>query len=103
VGSGPRPPAQEPDVVRVHARVRGLVQGVFYRASTVDRAAQLGVVGWVRNSADGSVELEAEGPREQVDQLIAWCRRGPPGARVSGVEVKPVAESRGERAFRVLG
>jgi acylphosphatase len=90
-------------VVRVRARVRGLVQGVFYRASTADRAAELGVAGWVRNCSDGSVELEAEGPREQVDQLVAWCRRGPPGARVTGVEVESVAETRGERAFRVRG
>ncbi len=75
-------------VQRVRARVRGRVQGVFYRASTCDRAAELGLVGWVRNCADGSVELEAEGPREQVDQLIAWCRRGPAGARVSGVETE---------------
>ena len=90
-------------MVRVRARVRGLVQGVFYRASTVDRAAELGLVGWVRNCADGSVELEAEGARESVEQLIAWCRRGPPGARVTGVEVERLSETRGEREFRVRG
>jgi acylphosphatase len=89
--------------VRVRARVRGLVQGVFYRASTCDRAAELGLVGWVRNCADGSVELEAEGPRDRVEQLVAWCRRGPPGASVTGVDVEPLTETRGEREFRVRG
>ena len=89
--------------MRVRARVTGRVQGVFYRASTCDRAAELGVVGWVRNRADGSVELEAEGPREQVEQLIAWCRTGPPGARVAGVDVEQLSETRGEREFRVRG
>jgi len=87
----------------VRARVRGLVQGVFYRASTCDRASDLGVVGWVRNRADGSVELEAEGARDRVEELIAWCRRGPPGARVTGVDVEPLAETGGEREFRVRG
>jgi acylphosphatase len=81
--------------------VRGLVQGVFYRASTVDRASELGLVGWVRNCPDGSVELEAEGPGERVEELVAWCRRGPPGARVTGVEVEWLPETRGEREFRV--
>jgi len=79
-------------------RVRGLVQGVFYRASTCDRARELGLVGWVRNRADGSVELEAEGPAERIEQLVAWCRSGPPGARVSGVDVEWLAEAHGVTA-----
>ncbi len=99
---GPPSPPQQ-GVQRVRARVRGRVQGVFYRASTCDRAAELGLVGWVRNCADGSVELEAEGPREQVDQLVAWCRRGPAGARVTGVEIEELSETQGEHEFRVRG
>jgi acylphosphatase len=81
--------------------VRGLVQGVFYRASTCARADELGLAGWVRNRPDGSVELEAEGPVDKVEQLIEWCRRGPAGARVSGVEVAWLDESGTERGFRV--
>jgi acylphosphatase len=98
-----RPPSSQQGLQRVRARVRGRVQGVFYRASTCDRAAELGLVGWVRNCADGSVELEAEGPRERVDELIAWCRRGPTGARVTGVEIEELSETRGDRAFCVRG
>jgi acylphosphatase len=89
------------DPVRARVVVRGLVQGVFYRASTCERADELGLAGWVRNRADGAVELEAEGPAAQVERLIEWCGRGPPGARVSAVEVEWMSESGGERGFRV--
>lgn len=67
-------------------RIHGRVQGVWYRASTQKQAAALGLSGFVRNVADGSVEAVAEGPREQLEALIAWCREGPPHARVSEVE-----------------
>ncbi|MDP8255913.1 MAG: acylphosphatase [Candidatus Alcyoniella australis] len=69
--------------------VRGLVQGVWFRASTVERAESLGVCGWVRNAADGSVELHAEGAADAVDELIDWCRQGPSPARVDSLEVAP--------------
>ena len=71
-------------------RVRGRVQGVWYRGSTLERAAELGLCGWVRNAADGSVELEAEGARDAVDRLVAWCRQGPPGARVDAIDVQAI-------------
>ena len=70
---------------RLHLKITGRVQGVFYRATTHEQALRLGLVGWVRNMPDGSVELCAEGPREVLEQLLEWCRQGPPGARVSGV------------------
>ena len=69
---------------RARAIVSGRVQGVSYpRVDRVDEARRLGVVGWVRNRADGSVELEAEGPDERVAALLAWCEHGPPAARVA--------------------
>jgi acylphosphatase len=68
--------------------VKGRVQGVFYRQSTLDKARSLGLVGWVRNQNDGSVALQATGPREVITALIAWCHQGPPSARVDEVEVK---------------
>jgi acylphosphatase len=77
-----------PSLCHCRARVYGLVQGVFYRASTQEKATQLGVAGWVRNCADGSVELEAFGTTTKVEELLAWCRRGPELARVDRVDIE---------------
>jgi acylphosphatase len=76
------------DGARVHLLVEGRVQGVFFRASAQAEAHRLRVAGWVRNRPDGSVELVAEGKRKDLDDLIAWCRRGPRGAEVVNVEVQ---------------
>jgi acylphosphatase len=80
--------------------VSGRVQGVFFRASCRDRAVSRGVVGWVRNIADGRVEAEFEGPREDVDAIVRWCEVGPPGARVDAVEVHE-RPPLGEQGFRI--
>ena len=71
---------------RVHLVVRGRVQGVYYRATTQKKAIELGLVGWVRNRADGTVEVVAEGDREALEKLIEWCRVGPEGAHVTYVD-----------------
>jgi acylphosphatase len=73
---------------RVRAIVTGRVQGVAFRASTVNEARALGLTGWVRNRADGSVELEAQGDEMGVAALLAWCAHGPPAARVTNVAVE---------------
>jgi acylphosphatase len=84
----------------MRVRVRGRVQGVFFRAETRARAGSLGLVGWVRNAADGSVEAVFEGEPEQVESMVEWCRRGPDGAIVDEVETV-VEEPTGESGFRV--
>ena len=71
---------------QVHILVSGMVQGVFFRYSTVSRARELGLTGWVRNLSDGRVEILAQGGKKKLEQLVEWSRRGPDGARVSGVE-----------------
>ncbi len=68
-------------------QVYGKVQGVWYRASTCNKARELGLCGIVRNESDGSVYIEAEGPEAILDQLLDWCRQGPPHARVDRIEV----------------
>ena len=73
---------------RARIRVTGKVQGVFFRQSTVEMAQGLGLHGWVRNLADGSVEAMFEGEREAVGQAVAWSRQGPPRARVDDVVVE---------------
>jgi len=73
----------------VHLRIVGRVQGVGYRYALQHEAVRLGITGWVRNRADGSVEALAQGPQPALDALIAWARRGPPAARVSDVTATP--------------
>lgn len=87
--------------VRCRVVVSGRVQGVFFRDRCRSTARGLGVRGWVRNRSDGTVELVAEGPRERVDQLLNWCREGPPRATVTGLDItdEPLAA---ERGFRIV-
>jgi len=93
----------EPDQnrVRVHLTIRGRVQGVYFRASTVYEAQNLSLTGWIRNCPDGSVEAVAEGEKNKVEDLIAWCRHGPRGARVQGVDVNWSAFSGEFQDFRI--
>jgi acylphosphatase len=72
---------------RRRVRVRGSVQGVFFRVACAREAAARGVHGWVRNASDGSVEAVFEGEDAAVEAMTAWCRRGPVGARVDAVDV----------------
>lgn len=76
----------EPDK-RIHVVVTGIVQGVFFRASTVEEARRLGEIkGFVRNLPDGSVEIVAEGPEEKLKKLLAWAHHGPARAKVISVK-----------------
>jgi len=74
----------------VRLQIHGRVQGVWYRASTRSEAERLGVHGWVRNRSDGTVEALVQGDAGAVEELVAWCRRGPSGAAVSRVDVSEV-------------
>ena len=73
---------------RVHIIISGIVQGVFYRASTCDTALRLGLKGWVRNMPDGKVEAVFEGPKDKIEKALEWCHEGPPGARVTDIDEK---------------
>ena len=68
--------------------IRGRVQGVGYRFSMTDIAESRGIHGWVRNRRDGSVEAFVQGAEADVESIVAWCRHGPPAARVAAVDVE---------------
>jgi acylphosphatase len=75
-----------PDLARLRMIVHGRVQGVFFRQATADEARALGLCGWVKNLANGDVEIMAEGPRRELRILAAWANQGPRMARVTGVD-----------------
>lgn len=74
-------------MARFEAHIHGRVQGVGFRYHTVERAESLGLGGYVRNSAHGSVEVVAEGPSAALQSFVAWLRRGPPMARVTRLDL----------------
>ena len=74
---------------RVHVVVSGRVQGVFYRASAAEKADDLGLTGWVRNTREGDVEAVFEGDEAAVREMLAWCQRGPVLAKVTSVKAIP--------------
>ena len=74
-------------VRRIRLRIRGRVQGVYYRAHARTAAMRLGLRGWIRNCDDGAVEVVVEGLPAAVEAFIAWCHQGSPAARVDRLEV----------------
>jgi acylphosphatase len=90
--------------VSIRLRIRGRVQGVWYRGWMVDQARERGLAGWVRNRRDGSVEALIVGPEPALRDMIARCRDGPRSARVDGIEQTILDdlgdEERGDPAFR---
>jgi acylphosphatase len=89
-------------IIRRRVRAWGSVQGVFFRATCAREAARRGVSGWVSNLPDGSVEAVFEGEASAVEAMTAWCRRGPDGARVDGVESSEEPPE-GLDGFRISG
>jgi acylphosphatase len=73
---------------RAHVFVSGRVQGVYYRATTRERAQKQGVDGWVRNLDDGRVEAVFEGPEGDVEAMVEYCHEGSERANVTDVEVE---------------
>ena len=76
------------NAVRAHLYVSGVVQGVFYRATARDEAIARNMVGWVRNTGDGKVEILLEGVKENVDDMIKWCYKGPPSSKVTDIKIE---------------
>jgi acylphosphatase len=90
-----------PTKVRAHVFITGRVQGVFFRSETRHEARRLGVAGWVQNTLDGKVEAVFEGEEKSVKEIIEFCKRGPAGARVTGVDVVWENYTGGFRDFEI--
>ncbi|MHB8877523.1 MAG: acylphosphatase [Myxococcaceae bacterium] len=82
-------------------RIKGRVQGVFFRQSAMEEARRLGLAGYVRNLPDGDVEALAEGKAESVKAFVEWCHHGPPAARVDAVQLREADAQGGFPGFTV--
>ena len=88
-------------MARAHIIFRGRVQGVYFRANCQRRALELGITGWVRNLPDGAVESMMEGERINILELIKWCEKSQPFARVSDVDVEWEEEVSECKTFKI--
>ena len=88
--------------VRKHLRIHGHVQGVSFRYYALQRAAALGLRGWVRNCPDGSVEAVVEGDADAVRAFIGWAQHGPSAAEVQAVQIEDETPV-GEASFAIRG
>jgi acylphosphatase len=88
-------------IKRIHATVHGRVQGVFFRETTCQEAQKLGLKGWVRNVADGTVETEFQGEEEAVKLLLKWLSQGSSMSQVTKVESRKIDPVSGELEFEI--
>lgn len=86
---------------RMHVHIEGRVQGVFFRDSMRQKARELGIAGWARNTPDGKVEAVFEGEHQSIREMLDWCEQGPPQASVQRIKTSPEAPQ-GESTFEVL-
>lgn len=87
-------------IIRAHVLVSGIVHGVGYRFSTLNKAEKLGLSGWVKNLPDGRVEAMFEGPQLAVEEMVRWCHQGPRSAIVQGMTVQ-YEEATGLEGFQI--
>ncbi len=87
--------------LNVHVLIFGRVQGVWFRASTKQKADELGLTGWVRNTHNGCVEAIFEGDESQVNKMVNWCHNGPPLSKVEKVEIKNQNHSNRFKGFSI--
>ena len=75
----------------IHIIIRGRVQGVCFRSGTKEKAVELGILGWVKNTSEGTVEIQAEGEKSKLDNFIVWCRNGTPFANVTSITLTSIS------------
>ena len=87
---------------RVHLLISGRVQGVWFRASTRNKAQQLGLKGWVKNTSDGKVEAIFEGEEKNIEEIIKWCHKGPSLAHVTHIDIKQEQYKNEYKDFQII-
>ena len=85
-----------------HIIVKGRVQGVFFRKYTQQKANELHIAGWVKNTDDDCVEIFAQGDEHKLQEFIEWCKVGPAKARVEDVEIREKDDEAGLKKFSVV-
>ena len=85
----------------VHVIISGRVQGVWFRASNKNKAEQLGITGWVRNTSEGDVEAVFVGDKDILDEMIKWCNQGPAHAKVNNVKVENIRSTNDFETFTI--
>ena len=73
---------------RANIQVHGFVQGVFFRSNTIKMAGELGLKGYAKNMPDGTVEIVAEGPKDNINKFVDYCKKSPGSSKVSKIDVK---------------
>jgi acylphosphatase len=91
--------ADDNDITSLRFRIEGFVQAVGYRNFAIEEASRLGLDGWIRNRSDGTVEVLASGETKKIEEFAQACMRGPPGSRVTSVEMHNT-EPPEEKGFR---
>ncbi|MFN2354046.1 MAG: acylphosphatase [Desulfopila sp.] len=86
----------------IHARIEGLVQGVFFRDATRKEALRLGLTGWVRNMDDGAVEAVLHGKNEHLSAMVSWLKKGPPRSNVTDVSLQQIDNGKEYTDFQIL-
>ena len=89
-------------MVAKHIIVKGIVQGVFFRKYAQQKATELNVSGWVRNTSDDRVEIFAQGDEALLHDFIEWCKKGPPKAEVEEVEINDEVTNDSLRRFSIV-
>jgi len=87
--------------LKTHVIISGKVQGVWFRINTKNKAEQLNLTGWVRNTTDGKVEAVFEGEERDINEMIKWCYEGPPHAYVQNVNVETKSKLNGFYKFEI--
>lgn len=89
-------------LVSKHILIEGKVQGVFFRKHTKEKAKELHVVGWVKNTKDDKVEINVQGNKADIEKFVEWCKQGPPKAEVTNINIEETETDKDLKEFVIV-